>query len=349
MSSQNATTETDLLNLSHHDLTGWLVEHGVKRYRADQIFKWIYQRQADDFEEMTDLGKGIRKTLADHFNIPRLNIKQTQTSRDGTQKFLFQLKDKRRIESVLIPERDHHTLCISSQVGCAQGCAFCLTGRGGLGRNLTQGEIVSQVRDILKHIENRIRLSNIVLMGMGEPLANYQNVVRAIEVLTDSVQGFGFAGRKVTLSTAGIVPKMAPLGRDTRINLAVSLNATNDDIRNQIMPINRKYGIEPLLEACRTYPLRPGRMITFEYILIKGINDSPDEAQVLARLLRPIKAKINLIPFNEFDGCDLRRPSTKNILQFQEILVRNHYTAIVRQSKGHDISAACGQLSANTS
>jgi 23S rRNA (adenine2503-C2)-methyltransferase len=351
MSSQNTkgTSKTDILNLSHQKLTEWLLENGMERYRADQIFKWLYLRQADSFEDMTDLGKAIRRHLSSHFIIPRLKIKLTQTSKDGTQKYLFQLHDKNHIESVLIPERDHHTLCISSQVGCAQGCTFCLTARGGFKRNLTQGEIVSQVRDILKETESQIRLSNIVLMGMGEPLANYQSVVNAIDVITDSDKGLKFAGRKVTLSTAGMVPKIAELGSKTHVNLAVSLNAVNDHTRNQLMPINQKFPIKQLLDVCRQHRPRPGRMITFEYILIKGINDSPNEAKELVKLLRPIKAKINLIPFNEFEGCDFRRPAASDILRFQEILIRSNYTVMIRQSKGQDISAACGQLSASTS
>lgn len=351
MSSQNTkgSVSANILDLSHHELTEWLLENDIKRYRADQIFKWLYLRQADSFEDMTDLGKAIRKHLSSHFIIPRLNIKLVQTSTDGTQKYLFQLHDKNLIESVLIPERDHHTLCISSQVGCAQGCTFCLTARGGFIRNLTQGEIVSQVRDILKETENKIRLSNIVLMGMGEPLANYQNVINAIDVITDSEQGLKFAGRKVTLSTAGMVPKFARLESDTRVNLAVSLNAVDDRTRSRLMPINQKFPIKQLLDVCRRYHPRPGRMITFEYILIQGINDSPNEAKELVKLLRPIKAKINLIPFNEFKGCDFRRPAASDTLRFQEILIQGNYTTIIRQSKGQDISAACGQLSANAS
>lgn len=351
MSRQNTkgSVSANILDLSHHELTEWLLENGIERYRADQIFKWLYLRQADSFEDMTDLGKVIRKHLSSCFIIPRLNIKLVQTSTDGTQKYLFQLHDKNLIESVLIPERDHHTLCISSQVGCAQGCVFCLTARGGFIRNLTQGEIISQVRDILKETENKIRLSNIVLMGMGEPLANYQNVINAFDVITDSDQGLKFAGRKVTLSTAGMVPKIARLGSDTRVNLAVSLNAVDDRTRSRLMPINQKFPIKQLLDACRRYHPRPGRMITFEYILIQGINDSPNEAKELVKLLRPIKAKINLIPFNEFEGCEFRRPATSDTLRFQEILIQGNYTTIIRQSKGQDISAACGQLSANAS
>lgn len=351
MSSQNTkgSISANILDLSHHELTEWLLENGMERYRADQIFKWLYLRQADSFEDMTDLGKAIRKHLSSRFIIPRLKIKQVQTSTDGTQKYLFQLLDKNHIESVLIPERDHHTLCISSQVGCAQGCVFCLTARGGFIRNLTQGEIISQVRDILKETENKIRLSNIVLMGMGEPLANYQNVINAFDVITDSDQGLKFAARKVTLSTAGMVPKIARLGSDTRVNLAVSLNAVDDRTRSRLMPINQKFPIKQLLDACRRYHPRPGRMITFEYILIQGINDSPNEAKELVKLLRPIKAKINLIPFNEFEGCEFRRPATSDTLRFQDILIQGNYTTIIRQSKGQDISAACGQLSANAS
>ncbi|UCE51591.1 MAG: 23S rRNA (adenine(2503)-C(2))-methyltransferase RlmN [Desulfobacterales bacterium] len=336
----------NILDISRDQLLAWLDNQGIESYRADQILKWIYLRQSDTFEGMTDLSKQIRQLLSQHFTILRLDIVRIETSKDGSQKYLFRLKDNKHIESVLIPERDHYTLCISSQVGCIQDCRFCLTAIGGFERNLTAAEIIAQVRDVKNLCDDANRLSNIVFMGMGEPLANYKNLVSAIKVITDSDAGLSFSNRKVTVSTAGLIPKLSALGDDTKVNLAISLNATDNKTRNKLMPLNRKYPLELLLEACRNYPLAPGRRITFEYILIKGINDSEDDARRLAKLLRPIKAKINLIPFNTHEGCEYERPEETVINRFQEILIHKNYTVIIRHSKGQDISAACGQLKA---
>jgi 23S rRNA (adenine2503-C2)-methyltransferase len=338
----------DIKELTTDQLILWLENRNIKPYRAKQILKWIYLRQADTFEMMTDVGKDTRKYLARHFSINRLEKERTETSKDGSKKFLFKLIDGKHIESVLIPEKNHYTLCISSQVGCAQGCRFCLTGRGGLVRNLTKGEIIAQVRDVANDLDNSKGLTNIVMMGMGEPLANYANVVAAVATITDSDVGLGFSNRRLTVSTSGLIPKLPRLGRDTGVNLAISLNATDNETRDMLMPINRKYPIEKLLDACARYPLMPRRRITFEYIIIKGVNDSEEDAKRLARLLRPIRAKINLIPFNTFEGSDFERPEEQVILSFKEILKKNNYTAVIRQSKGQDISAACGQLSANS-
>jgi 23S rRNA (adenine2503-C2)-methyltransferase len=336
----------NILEYNRGQLISWLQSREIKPYRADQIFKWIYLRQADRFDLMTDVAKDIRLLLDDHFAIDRLQIENVETSTDATRKYLFRLQDGKRIESVLIPERDHYTLCISSQVGCAQGCRFCLTGRGGLQRNLSKAEIVSQVRDVRNRLDDSLPLSNLVFMGMGEPLANYKNLVAAVEVITDIRLGLGFAGRRVTVSTAGLVPALASLGRDTKVNLAVSLNATDNNTRDRLMPINRQYPIEKLLQACRRFPLTGGRRITFEYVLLKNINDSPEDAGRLAKLLRPIKSKINLIPFNPHAGCRYQRPDEDTLARFQKILIDKNYTVIIRRSKGQDISAACGQLAA---
>ena len=295
---------------------------------------------------MTNLKKDLRQRLAAVFDIGRLHRRTCETAADGTRKYLFELVDGERIESVLIPERDHYTLCLSTQVGCAQGCRFCLTASGGLGRNLTQGEILAQVRDIRFDLEQPENLTNIVFMGMGEPLANYRNLIGAIGLLQDNKVGFGFSKRKITVSTAGLVPRLADLGRDTDVGLAVSLNATDNETRSRLMPINRRYPLEVLLEACRRYPLAPQRRITFEYILLAGINDSPADARRLSALLRPIRAKINLIPFNDHPGSEFRCPDEGTILAFQKVLVDQRYTAIIRRSKGREISAACGQLRA---
>ena len=336
----------NILELSKDRFVSWLEERHIESYRAAQVFKWIYLRQVDRFDLMTDIAKNIRTLLEDHFTIDRLQIENIETSKDGSRKYLFTLKDGKCIESVLIPERDHYTLCTSSQVGCAQGCRFCLTARGGLQRNLSKAEIVSQVRDVKNELDDSKPLSNVVFMGMGEPLANYKNLVAAIEIITDSRFGLGFAGRRVTVSTAGLVPRLVSLGRDTKVNLAVSLNAADNHTRDRLMPINRKYPIEKLLEACRLFPLTGGRRITFEYVLLKNVNDSNEDARRLAKLLRPIKSKINLIPFNSHEGCPFQRPDEDAIVRFQNILIDRNYTVIIRRSKGQDISAACGQLRA---
>jgi 23S rRNA (adenine2503-C2)-methyltransferase len=345
-----ATNKTDIKEFSRETLVSWLEARKVQSYRAGQILRWVYQRQADTFEEMTDLGNAFRKELSGSFVISRLKTASVSTSRDGSKKFLFRLCDGRQIESVLIPEKDHYTLCVSSQAGCAQGCRFCLTARSGFERNLTQGEIVAQVRDIAATLDEHDtrRLTNIVFMGMGEPLANYGHVAGAITTLCDRETGMGFSSRKITLSTAGVVPNIARLGRHAAVNLAVSLNASDNRTRDMLMPLNRKYPLEMLIKACRRYPLKPGRRITFEYILLKGINDSQKDARCLANLLKGVRCKINLIPFNEHQGCDFKRPEESSILAFQETLRKRHYVAVIRRSKGLDISAACGQLQADS-
>jgi 23S rRNA (adenine2503-C2)-methyltransferase len=345
---ENATPHppTHLLDCSREALAAWMTERDLAAYRADQVLRWVYQRQADSFETMSDLKADLRRRLAEHFSLARPAVARRLASRDGSVKYLFRLADGRHVETVLIPEKDHDTLCISSQVGCAQGCRFCLTARGGLQRDLSAGEIVAQVREVLRDSPDPRRLSNIVLMGMGEPLANYQAVVAALRCITDGDWGLKFSGRHVTLSTAGLVPMMAPLVRDTRVNLAVSLNATDEETRSRLMPINRRYPLALLLETCRRLPLPPRRRITFEYILMAGVNDSPEEAQRLARLLRTIRAKINLIPFNPHPGSPFARPAEEAVEVFRQVLFDRGYTVVTRHSKGQDIGAACGQLSA---
>jgi 23S rRNA (adenine2503-C2)-methyltransferase len=336
----------DIKSLSKEAMVAWLQAHGERAFRADQILKWLYLRQAVGFDEMTDLSKPFRGLLAENFTIDRLALADLRTAADGTRKLLFHLGDGQTVETVLIPERDHFTLCVSSQVGCAQGCRFCLTGRGGLVRNLTHAEIVGQVWEARKQMDDPIQLTNLVFMGMGEPLANYDNLVAAIGVLTNSDWGMKFATRRVTVSTAGLVPRLLDLGRDTRINPAISLNAVDDATRSQLMPINRKYPIAQLIEACRNYNLPTGRKLTFEYILFRDLNDSADHARKLAKLLAPLKAKINLIPFNPYPGSAFERPSDERIEAFHALMIEKHFTCIVRYSKGQDIMAACGQLRA---
>jgi 23S rRNA (adenine2503-C2)-methyltransferase len=342
------SSKIDIKDLSRQQLTDWLGDRGLRCFRTDQIMRWVYLRQTDGFEAMTNLGKALRADLQASFVNRRLQVENEAISQDGSRKLLFRLHDGLHIETVLIPEKDHYTLCISSQVGCAQGCRFCMTARGGVVRNLSAGEIISQVRDCKQRVDRQggMPLTNIVLMGMGEPLANYRNVLQALNVITDGDYGLKFSTRRVTLSTAGLVPRMADLGRDTQVNLAVSLNAADDATRTRLMPINRQYPLDALMAACRCYPLPPRRKITFEYILMQGINDSLDDARRLVKLLHGIKAKINLIPFNEHPGSDFKRPDADRISAFQEFLADHHYTVIVRHSKGQDIGAACGQLRA---
>ncbi|MBU1053260.1 MAG: 23S rRNA (adenine(2503)-C(2))-methyltransferase RlmN [Proteobacteria bacterium] len=338
-------SKQNIIELSKEELIFWLNEMGIEAYRANQIFAWIYIKQVDAFEDMTDIRLDLRNLFSNHFTISRLNQKKIEISRDGSKKYLFGLADGNYIESVLIPEKNHYTLCISSQVGCAQGCRFCLTASGGFIRNLTKAEIVSQVRDIQNDVAGeKLPLSNIVFMGMGEPLANYKNIVKAIDSISSKDTGLGFAKRKITVSTAGLIPFLKDLGKDTGVNLAVSLNAADNETRDILMPINRKYPIEELIKACSEYDLKPRNRITVEYILIKDVNDSPADAKRLAQLLRSVKSKINLIPFNEYEASEFKRPEAAVIKIFREILVNNDYTVIIRHSKGQDISAACGQL-----
>ena len=344
----------ELKDFSQNKLADWLKENGEKPYRAGQIFKWVYLRQADSFDDMTDLSKHTREFLKSNFTISRLEKSNIEISRDGTKKYLFRLEDGEYTECVLIPGKDRFTLCISSQVGCAQGCRFCLTARGGFKRNLTTGEIVAQIRDILNDLprkegdpETVKPFQNIVFMGMGEPLANFDHVSEALEIIMNPDYGLKFSSRKITLSTCGFINRFDELGHGFGINLAVSLNATDNETRSFLMPINKTYPIEKLIDACIHFPISIRGKITFEYILIKGVNDSEENALELTRLLAPVKAKINLIPFNEFEGCEFKRPDDETIDTFLSILLSRGYTAIIRKSMGQDISAACGQLRAN--
>jgi len=336
----------NIKSLGRDELQAKLVELGLKKYRSDQILTWIYTHYARSFEEMTNIAKAEQSLLSSVFYLPVPMVVATETSQDGTQKFLFELKDRHTIESVLIPDEDRQTLCISSQVGCQQACRFCLTGSSGFTRNLQAFEIVDQVLEVSRLVkqEKRSRLTNIVLMGMGEPLANFGEVVKALRVIT-SDKGLGISPRRITVSTDGLVPEIENLGKSgTKVNLAVSLNATTDEVRNKIMPVNLRYPIKTLLSACAHYPLEPRRRITFEYVLLKDVNDSAEDAQRLAKLLRGIKSKVNLIPFNPFPGSGFERPNDATVRRFQKILLDNHFTAPVRESRGRDISAACGQL-----
>lgn len=334
----------DLKGHTKDELVDILNRMGEPRFRATQLFKWIYQKGVTDFSRMTDISKLSQRKFDAAFIPESVSIVTAETSRDGTVKYLYRLADGKAVEGVLIPDPPRLTLCVSTQVGCRMGCAFCKTARMGWFRNLSAGEIVDQVCQVNTHIGPRRKVTNIVFMGMGEPLDNLENTLKAIEIL-GSAEGLQFSHRRLTVSTCGLVNKLTGLGNITkRFRLAVSLNAADDEIRDRLMPINRKYPIARLLEACRTISLRNRERITFEYVLLKDVNDRQKDAKALVKLFHGVKVKINLIPFNETEGIPFARPSDATILKFQKILLDAHMTAIIRDSRGDDISAACGQL-----
>ncbi len=333
----------NIKNLNREELKRLTKTLGKEDYRARQIIQWIYRHRVHSFQEMTNLSKGLRELLERTTRMDSLVPARVETSRDGSQKFLFQLEDRETIESVLIPDRDRLTLCVSTQVGCKFSCGFCLTGRHGFSRDLSTSEILGQVLALQRFLRP-MTLTNVVLMGMGEPLANFENVVKAMEVMGYN-DGLRFSKRKITLSTVGLVPEIDRLGQIPRLcRLAISLNATDNVTRTSLMPINQEYPLEELLDACRRFPLTPREHITFEYVLIKGINDSDEDAKRLPRMFRGVRAKVNLLPYNESPCLPFRRPSEERILAFQQTLLQKNVTAIIRKSRGEDISAACGQL-----
>ncbi|MCW5829861.1 MAG: 23S rRNA (adenine(2503)-C(2))-methyltransferase RlmN [Deltaproteobacteria bacterium] len=336
----------NLLDFSPSDLEAYLTRLGKEKFRARQLMLWIYDRGITDFGQMSNLAKGFREGLAELAEIRMPEEARREQSVDGTTKFLFRMDDGEFIESVLIPEDDRMTLCVSSQAGCAMACEFCLTARMGLRRNLKVWEILGQVLHVklaMRELFPERRLSNIVFMGMGEPLQNLEKVAKACEVLTDDF-GFKISARKVTVSTVGLVPQIRKFGQITNVNLAVSLNATTDKVRDRIMPINRKWPIARLIEALREVPLDGRRKITIEYVMLKGLNDTLDDARRLAALLADIPCKINLLPWNPFPGPDLETPEPAQVQEFQNYLIAHHMNARVRTPRGRDISAACGML-----
>ncbi|OQY20285.1 MAG: 23S rRNA (adenine(2503)-C(2))-methyltransferase [Desulfobacteraceae bacterium 4572_35.1] len=337
---KDSDSKIDLKNLDPDELLEFLSGMGKERFRCDQLLRWIYKRGVTDLDQMTDLSKVLRAELASKVFISDWQPQAVETSVDGTRKFLFRLEDGSSVETVRIPmDKDRSTLCISTQVGCAMQCVFCLTGSFGFQRNLTAAEIVNQVCAVAKEGP----INNIVLMGMGEPLHNLDNVVRALKILY-APAGLDYSSRKITLSTCGLVPQMAELAKRISVNLAVSLNATNDEVRDLLMPINKRYPLDELMAACRKFPLASHRRITFEYILIRDLNDSIADAKRMIKLLHGIRAKVNLIPFNEHEGSTYRCPAESTISAFQTYLLNHDVVAIRRASKGQDISAACGQL-----
>ncbi len=340
----------NLVGLSRARLAEEMAALGEKPFRAKQLWHWIYHRGVSDFAEMTTLSKDFRVRLAETHAVRRPEVAVAQVSRDGTRKWLLRLADGQEVETVYIPEEDRGTLCVSSQVGCTLTCKFCHTGTQRLVRNLSPAEIVGQImvaRDDLGEwpapAEGRL-ITNIVLMGMGEPLYNYDNVATAMKIAMDP-EGLSVSKRKITLSTSGVVPEMERCGRELDVNLAVSLHATSDEVRDWIMPINKKYPLKMLLAACRNYPgTHNARRITFEYVMLKGVNDSEEDARRLVRLLKDIPAKVNLIPFNPWPGSFFECSDRATITRFADILSAAHISSPVRATRGDDILAACGQL-----
>ncbi|MEA3175913.1 MAG: rRNA (adenine2503-C2)-methyltransferase [Gammaproteobacteria bacterium] len=335
----------NLLGLPRAQLEAFVAQRlGAKPFRARQLMKWIYRRGAADFSAMSDLAQGFRAQLAEVAEIAVPHIVTEQKSSDGTRKWMLRMDEVQGIETVYIPEPDRGTLCISSQVGCAMDCSFCATAQQGFNRNLSVAEIVGQVWLARRELAPESRITNIVFMGMGEPLANYRNVVPAIRIFLDDL-GYDLSRRRVTLSTSGLVPQIYKLAEECNVALAVSLHAPNDELRNELVPINRKHPIAELLAACWHYlDEQNGRSITFEYVMLDGINDKPEHARQLARLMRGRAAKLNLIPFNPFPGTNYRRSSAAAILAFRDILNDHGVIATTRRTRGDDIDAACGQL-----
>ncbi|MEC7489632.1 MAG: 23S rRNA (adenine(2503)-C(2))-methyltransferase RlmN [Pseudomonadota bacterium] len=340
----------DLVGLSRSELAKHLKELGLPVFRAKQIWHWIYHHGVRDFSEMTTITKGLQADLAQTFVISRPAVTADQTSNDQTRKWVMSFVDGRMVEAVHIPEEDRGAVCISSQVGCTLACTFCHTGTQRMVRNLTPGEIVGQfllARDAYgewpSSREPR-QLTNIVMMGMGEPLYNYNNVVQALRILMDE-EGINVSRRRITLSTAGVVPRIPQIGSELGVQLAISLHAVTDDLRDEIVPLNKKYPIAALLDACRSYPTaKNSRRITFEYVMLRGINDTPADARELVRLIRGIPAKVNLIPFNPWPGAPYECSTTQDMAVFAEIINRAGYSSPIRTPRGRDILAACGQL-----
>ncbi len=321
-----------------------IASHGYPRFRARQIFQWIWKRGATSFDGMSDLGRALRTELAQKFTVVTPTIVRHDRSDDGTQKLVLALADGRRIECVYIPDTPAQTFCISTQVGCAMGCAFCLTGKMGLVRHLTAGEIAGQVRVLAAATGLLDAPFNIVLMGMGEPLHNYDATMRALALLNDS-HGLAVSPRRVTLSTVGLVPMIDRLANEPLMpNLAISLHATSETQRAMLVPPSKKYGLREVIEACRRFPVRKRGRITFEYVMLAGVNDTPADARRLVGLLEGVKAKVNLIPLNASPGIPFMRPSDEQVDRFAQILAERRVTVSVRKSRGRDISAACGQL-----
>lgn len=339
-----ADGRTDLKGVPVPELEALFSAWGKERYRARQVARWIYGRHVEDFSAMTDLSRSFREELLRACRVSSPPAERVETSVDGTEKLLFRLEDGETVESVLIPEEDRRTLCVSSQVGCRLRCAFCATGAMGFRRDMTSAEIVHQVCVAARELAGRgERLTNVVFMGMGEPLDNAPQVGRAIEILL-SQDGFGMSGKRITVSTAGLVPAMLAMAERFPVSFAVSLNAPREELRTRLMPVNRRVALSELVEAMRRIPLRSGRKVTAEYVLLAGVNDSPGDARDLARLLRGARVKVNLIPYNPHGGGNFRSSAPADVDRFRETLAAEGIQAITRERRGADIRAACGQL-----
>jgi 23S rRNA (adenine2503-C2)-methyltransferase len=335
----------NLLGLHPSELEDVAVSLGASRYRGRQLATWIYRKGVFDLDAMTDLPRDFRSRLAEGHEVTLPEVERATPSQDGSRKLVFRLADDRRVSAVIMPDDGRITLCLSTQVGCGFACTFCLTGTMGLDRNLGTAEIVGQLLAANALLEGEERVTHLVFMGMGEPLANYANLVTALRILTDQRLGLGYSPRRITVSTVGLVSGIDRLGReDLRVNLAISLHAASDEVRGRLMPVNRSWNLEALMAAVRRYPLAPRQRIFVEYVMLEDVNDSPEEARRLVRLLHGIRVKVNLIPFNDWDGTGFRRPPLARILAFQAILIEAGVTTTVRWSKGEDIGAACGQL-----
>ena len=342
------TEKTNLLDYDRKSLEAFFSEIGDKSFRAQQVLKWIYHHGVIDFQSMTNLSKSLRSNLEENATIKLPEIVTEQISEDGTRKWLIKVDDKNSVEAVFIPENDRGTLCISSQVGCPLDCKFCSTGQQGFNRNLSASEIIGQVwiaNQALGYFKGDKRIiTNIVFMGMGEPLLNYDNVLKSINLLTDDL-GFGLARRRVTVSTSGIIPEIDRLKEDTNVSLAISLHASNNELRNNIVPINRSYPMVDLLAACKRYSEGRGdETVTIEYVMLNGINDSLQDARALVKCLQDFPAKVNLIPFNKFPGTNYTCSNVDTINAFRDVLIKAGIVTITRKTRGDDIDAACGQL-----
>ena len=346
----NKDSAINLIGHDHQAMSKYFAVLGEKPFRASQLLKWIHQQGVYDYANMTNFSKVLRSRLSEQTSLKLPEIIQDQESLDGTRKWLLRLEDGNSIETVFIPEEKRGTLCVSSQVGCGLNCSFCATARQGFNRNLEAHEIIGQLRlanQLLSTEDNDRPVTNVVMMGMGEPLLNYDNVVQAMRLMQDDF-AYGLSKRRVTLSTSGLLPDMLRLSDECPVSLAVSLHAPDDALRNELVPINRKYPIAELLETCREYLKGiPHQRITFEYVMLDGINDSDNQARMLAKLLRSVPCKINLIPFNPFTGTQYRRSSQKRINQFRNILMEKGIITVTRRTRGDEIDAACGQLAGN--
>ncbi len=336
-------TKTKIKNLSREELEAFMSEIGEPRFRAKQIAEWLYSKNAASFDDMSNLPKTLRDALDKKFAINSLRTAVRENAADGTTKFAFELSDGARIESVLIPSDERITLCVSSQAGCKRACRFCATGALGFTRNLQPAEIIDQFLEARRAVEPDRKITNLVFMGMGEPFDNFANLVKALTAIT-SKDGCGVSPRRITVSTVGITDRFEEFGRLGLANLAISLNAPDDKTRALIMPSNKKYPIHKIVDACREYPLRGSDRITFEYVLLAGINDSEHNAHRLSGLLSGIPCRINLIPFNEFPGSELKRPNPDVVEQFRKTVLQRGLDVFVRRSRGQEISAACGRL-----